>query len=71
MLPQFGKLLIIVGVLFVVVGLIMLVGGRFPFGGKLPGDIIIKKDNLTVYIPIATMILVSILLTVILNLFRR
>jgi hypothetical protein len=71
MLPQIGKVLILFGVLLVVVGILLIYADRIPFLGKLPGDIIYKKGNFTLYIPIVTMLVVSILLTIILNLFHR
>ncbi len=71
MLPQLGKLLILFGVLLAVVGILLMFADRIPFLGKLPGDIVYKKGKFTLYVPIVTMLVVSILLTVILNLFRR
>ena len=71
MLPSFGKLLIVFGVLLVIVGALFLWGDRIPFFGKLPGDIVYRKGSFTLYVPIVTMIVVSIILTIILNLFRR
>lgn len=71
MLPQLGKLLILFGVLLVVVGILLIFADRIPFLGKLPGDIVYKKGNFTLYVPIVTMLVVSILLTIILNLFHR
>jgi len=71
MLPQLGKLFVILGVVLVGLGILLLFADRIPFLGKLPGDIIYKKGNYTLYIPLATMLIVSILLTIILNLFRR
>jgi hypothetical protein len=71
MLPPFGKLLIVFGVLLVIVGALLLWGDRIPFFGKLPGDIVYRKGNFTLHVPIVTMIVVSIILTIILNLFRR
>jgi len=71
MLPQLGKVLILFGVLLVVVGILLIFADRIPFLGKLPGDIVYKKGNFTLYVPIVTMLVVSILLTIILNLFRR
>jgi len=64
-----GKLLIFVGVFFIVLGLILLLFQKLPFGfSKLPGDIFIKKDSFTFYFPLATSLLISPLLTLILNL---
>ncbi|MFQ6008998.1 MAG: DUF2905 domain-containing protein [Candidatus Zixiibacteriota bacterium] len=71
MLPQLGKLLILFGSLLLVVGILLIFADRLPFLGKLPGDIVYRKGNFTLYVPIATMIVVSILLTILLNIFRR
>jgi hypothetical protein len=69
--PEAGKLLVVVGGVVVLVGLLLIVGGRVPFLGRLPGDISFSRGNTHVYIPLATGILISILLTVVLNLFFR
>ncbi len=69
--PALGKLLIVAGGLLVVVGIVMLFGDRIPFLGKLPGDFTFKKDNVTIHFPLMTMIIISIVLTIILNLFGR
>jgi hypothetical protein len=69
-----GKYLVLLGLLLVLVGLILSVGGKYLPFGRLPGDIIIEKENFRFYFPLTTMILVSIglslLFTVIRNLFR-
>lgn len=71
MSPQLGKLLIGAGIVLVLVGVVMLFADRIPFLGKLPGDITWRKGNFTVYFPIVTMIVISVVLTIILNLFNR
>jgi hypothetical protein len=63
-----GKMLIIVGLAMVLVGGLLLLGGRMPFLGNLPGDLSFESGTTKVYIPIATSIILSILLTVVLNL---
>jgi membrane protein implicated in regulation of membrane protease activity len=70
-MPDLGKLLIIVGALIVVVGLAMTLGPRLPFLGRLPGDIAIDRGNTHVYFPIVTCLILSVVLTVVLNLFFR
>ncbi len=71
-----GKLLLTTGVILIIIGVIFLFGEKIlstfklPLG-KLPGDIYIKKDNFVFFFPIVTCILLSIILTLILNLFRR
>jgi len=69
--PELGKLLIIVGGFVVVIGLVLALGLRIPFLGKLPGDISIDRGNVHFYFPIATGLLLSVVLTVLLNLFFR
>ena len=63
-----GKALVLVGFAIAGVGLLMMLG--LPFG-RLPGDIVVKRDNFSFYFPIATSIVLSIILTLILTLFRR
>jgi hypothetical protein len=68
---QIGKYLLIAGVLIAVAGLILMVGERFGLG-RLPGDIVWRRKNTTIYFPIVTSLVLSILLTLVLSLlFRR
>jgi membrane protein implicated in regulation of membrane protease activity len=69
--PELGKLLIIVGGFVVLVGLFLVLGLRIPFLGKLPGDISVDRGNVHIYFPIATGLLLSVVLTLLLNLFFR
>ena len=66
-----GRLLIGMGVLLIVVGVVFLVAGRVTWVGRLPGDILIERENVRIFIPIGTMLLLSLLLTVIANLIAR
>ncbi len=66
-----GKFLIIAGVVLVIAGILLQLGPKFPFPGKLPGDIIIDRGNFRMYIPITTSILLSIVITVILYLVNK
>lgn len=71
-MAQAGRMLIVVGLLVAAAGLAMIFADRIPWLGRLPGDILIRRKNFTVFIPLATMLLVSLVLTVIANLiFRR
>ena len=70
-MAEIGKLLIIVGGFVVVIGLFLTFGLRVPFLGKLPGDISIDRGNVHFYFPIATGLLLSVVLTLLLNLFFR
>lgn len=68
---EFGKLIIICGVVLIIIGGFFIFSPKLPFVGKLPGDIYIKKDGFTFYFPIVTSIIISILLTLLFNLFKR
>jgi len=70
-LSSLGRMLIIFGAILLGLGLLFLVGGRIPFIGRLPGDIVLQRDGLTVFFPLATMILVSVVLTIVLNAVAR
>jgi hypothetical protein len=62
-----GKILLIVGGIIVVLGLILVLSQHIPFLGKLPGDIFVKRDGFSFYFPIVTFLIVSILITIIVN----
>ena len=70
-----GKILLGFGVLMVILGAILLVAGnlsgKVPWLGRLPGDIYIRRDNWTFYFPLATSLIVSLILTLIFSLFGR
>ncbi|MBI5236241.1 MAG: DUF2905 domain-containing protein [Deltaproteobacteria bacterium] len=66
-----GRALIIIGVVLVVIGFFLTYGPRIPYLGKLPGDIYYKKGSFTFYFPLATSIIVSIVLSVILYFINR
>ncbi|HFQ94307.1 MAG TPA: DUF2905 domain-containing protein [Anaerolineae bacterium] len=69
---EFGRLLVIIGLAIFFVGLFLLVAGKiFPWLGNLPGDFRIEGENFKIYFPLATMILVSILGTILLNIVIR
>ena len=63
-----GRTLLVVGLVIAALGLLLVLGGRIPFLGQVPGDFAFERDNVRVYLPIATSILLSIVLTVVLNL---
>jgi hypothetical protein len=70
MSPELGRVLLVVGLVLVAIGGLAALGVRLPFG-RLPGDIAIEGERGGLYFPIATMIIVSIVLTVLMNLFLR
>jgi len=66
-----GRLLIILGVVLALVGVGLTLGPRIPWLGRLPGDFSFGGPNWRVYIPLGTSILISVVLTILLALFRR
>ncbi len=70
-LGALGKMLILLGALIIVIGLLLLIGEKIPWIGRLPVDIIIRKEKFSFYFPITTCILISIILTLLFTLFRK
>lgn len=66
-----GKALIVLGVCIVIVGFLMTFNGKIPLAGKLPGDIVIRKGNLTFYLPLATSFLASVVISLIIILLNK
>jgi hypothetical protein len=69
-LSTVGRLLLIVALVIAVVGVVLMLAGRGVIP-KLPGDIVVKRENLRFYFPLGLSIIVSVVLTVLLNLFLR
>jgi uncharacterized protein HemY len=67
----FGKTLIYLGLLLVIVGVIFTLAGKVPWFGHLPGDISIQKERFRFYFPITTCIVISIIISLVLYFFRR
>ena len=66
-----GRLLILAGIMAIAIGVVLLFLPRIPWLGRLPGDIVVQRERVTFYFPIVTSIVVSIVLTILLNLFFR
>ena len=70
-----GKMLLLFGLLMVLLGLVLLVAGHFsgkvPWLGRLPGDISIQRGTWTFYFPLATCLIISVVLTLLFSLFSR
>jgi len=67
----FGKTLIFFGLLLAALGLLLTLGSKLPWLGRLPGDIYINRGNFSFYFPLTTSIIVSLIITLVLYLFRR
>jgi len=70
-IQHIGKVLIITGAVIALIGAALFLSSRIPWIGRLPGDILIERKNFTFYFPLATSILISILLTLLFWLFGR
>jgi hypothetical protein len=70
-MSDLARMLIVFGVILVAVGLALLLVPKIPGLGKLPGDIVIKRENFSFYFPLGTCILISLILSLIFWLFRR
>jgi hypothetical protein len=70
-ISQVGKLIVVAGIALVILGAVIMLAGRIPFVGQLPGDIEYRRGSTTIYFPLATMILISIILTIVLNILLR
>jgi DUF2905 family protein len=70
-MADIGRTLLVLGGVLVAVGLLLILGARIPGLGRLPGDIVYRRGSFTFYFPLVTSLLLSLLLTAILALFRR
>jgi len=69
-MAPFGRILLTIGMVLVVIGIVFIIGEKLGLG-KLPGDIFIQKGNFAFFFPIVSSIIISIILTLLLNLFKR
>ncbi len=70
-IEQIGRFLATTGVLLVVIGVLFMAAGKAPWIGRLPGDILIQRKNFAFYFPLATSVLLSVLLTLLFWLMGR
>jgi uncharacterized membrane protein len=70
-MTEFGKTLILFGLVLVVIGVVLSFSGRIPWLGHLPGDISIERGRFSFYFPLTTCILISVIISLVLYLFRR
>jgi Protein of unknown function (DUF2905) len=70
-LEPLGRALIVVGIVIVITGLVMVFGSRIPILGHLPGDIVIRRENAVIIIPLGTMLVVSVVASIVLSLLNR
>jgi len=70
-MQDLGRFLIVLGAAAVLIGVLLVLAPRIPWLGCLPGDVLIRRGTFTFYFPLVTCLVVSIILTLILNLFWR
>ncbi|MBX7042317.1 MAG: DUF2905 domain-containing protein [Ignavibacteria bacterium] len=70
-LQSIGRILLVSGIVMAMAGLLLMYGGKIPFFGKLPGDIVIRRENFTFYFPLATSILISIIISLVFYFLSR
>ena len=70
-MAEFGKILIFIGLLLTILGVIFAFGNKLPLVGRLPGDIAIERKNYSFYFPVATCIIISVIMSSILWLFSK
>jgi hypothetical protein len=70
-MSEMAKVMILIGAILIAVGLVILFFPRLPFVGKLPGDILVKKEHFTFYFPLATSIVISIIISLVLYLINK
>jgi hypothetical protein len=70
-IQHIGKMLLLIGIIVAAIGGLVIIAGRISWIGRLPGDILIQKKNFTFYFPLATSILISIVLTLLFWLLGR
>lgn len=70
-MPEFGKALIILGIVIIGLGVLFIFGGRIPWLGQLPGDLYVQRGRFSFYFPITTCIVISAIVSLVLYLFRR
>ncbi len=66
-----GRLLIVAGIILALVGVVLVLGPRIPLLGRLPGDFHFESGNVRVFLPLGTMLLISLILTIVLNVLNR
>jgi hypothetical protein len=66
-----GRVLVLVGIVAIVAGGVLLLAGRIPGIGRLPGDFVFQRGPVTIYLPIATSVVVSVVITLVLSFFWR
>jgi hypothetical protein len=68
---ELGRFLVVLGAIAVLAGVVLMLAPRLPWLGRLPGDIVVQRGPVTLYFPLMTSIVLSVVVTLLLNLFWR
>jgi hypothetical protein len=66
-----GRMVLYIGIVLVLIGGFFILVAKVPWFGRLPGDIVYRREGMTIFIPITTMVLVSLILTLLMNIVWR
>jgi len=70
-MQELGRVLVVAGVIAVLAGVVLMLAPRIPWLGRLPGDIVVQRGRLTLYAPLMTSLVLSVVVTLLLNVFWR
>ena len=70
-MQDLGRFLVVLGAIALLAGVVLMLAPRIPFLGRLPGDIVVQRGPLTLYAPLMTSLVLSVVVTLLLNLFWR
>lgn len=70
-MAELGKVLLLFGSVLMAIGALLLFGGKIPWLGRLPGDLTLQRDHFTFYFPLMSSLVVSLVLSLLMLLFRR
>ncbi|MBH51906.1 MAG: hypothetical protein CL785_01965 [Chloroflexi bacterium] len=68
---EIGKIIILCGIILVILGSMVILGGKYNIIGKMPGDLLLDKENIKIYFPITSMLIISLIITLIYNIIYR
>jgi hypothetical protein len=70
-MPGLGRTVMLLGALLLIVGALLSFSSRIPWLGRLPGDIVVERKNFSFYFPLMTSIIISVIISVLMMLFRK
>ena len=68
---EIGRIIMLCGIILVILGSMVILGGKYNIIGKMPGDLLLDKENIKIYFPITSMLLISLTITIVYNIINR